>query len=596
MMRGVVLTGLLAGVAISAAAGADIGEDEKEWSAVGAALAQGWFDPLPLTACTARTVRVWTEGKTAGYKAAGGFLRAEYDLEIEGGGRLDGAQAYLEVHRSGFGYVLGRYVNNPSNRVVTPPLLVTEKGFTASASVAGKKAGKPFRLKSARLTVTPIAAVARMPADGVRIDDNTPVFAWYTEDPMGCTVEISREKDFPPAKTFTRQSEPGLPFLVWETPLAEGRWYWRLRTAAGFTGETRAFVQTARPSADREPPDIFAAPRSLATPQTIYGFHLGGDDVAKVTAELEGRPLQAAFKGCRAGVRPPSGGWPRGVKRLTIIAVDTTGNAATSAVYIACNPGVPAVRWGGRGESATIGGEMFEPRGLYGVGTARDTPANTNEFAIAKRCGFNYVHSYGRDGPPPSPELLRRFDEMEAMGLKTMISFSRPDVRRQRFDRIAAKMDALIDHPALLAWYLSDEPDTQEPMPVPAVVFRRFNRFVKALDPAHPTLLSFCMPRSLKRYPGCCDVHLTQAYQDSADEVRKHLEKTAGDVEALPDDMKHTGIVNIRTAKDADDLAAKIAIARENGCGFMVYALFEALRAPGRLERLEEAMRKCLAP
>jgi hypothetical protein len=235
---------------------------------------------------------------------------------------------------------------------------------------------------------------------------------------------------------------------------------------------------------------------------------------------------------------------------------------------------------------------MFEPRGLYGVGTARDTPANTNEFAIAKRCGFNYVHSYGRDGPPPSPELLRRFDEMETMGLKTMISFSRPDVRRQRFDRIAEKMDALINHPALLAWYLSDEPDTQEPMPVPAAVFRRFNRFVKALDPAHPTLLSFCMPRSLKRYPGCSDVHLTQAYQASADEVRKRLASVADDVAALPEGMKHTGIVNVRTAKDPADLAAKITIARENGCGFMVYALFEALRAPGRLERLEEAMRQ----
>ena len=591
MKRTLLLTAALSAWTLCGASGTEPDPDEKEWRSVGIALAQGWFDPMPLPACTAHTVRAWSEGKTSGYRAVGGFLRAEYDLEIEGGGKLDGAQAYLEVHRPGFGYVLGRYVNNPSNRVVTPPLLVTEKDFTASASIARKKTEKQFRLKSARITVTPIAAVQRVPEDRARVDDNTPVFAWYTEDPMGCTVELSREKDFPAAETLRQESEAGLPFLVWETPLAEGRWYWRLRTAAGFTGETRTFVQTARASADRTPPYVYAAPRSMASPQAIYGFHLGGADIASVTAELEGRRLQTAFKGSRAGVRPPPGGWPRGVKRLAIVAVDTSGNAATSAVYVACNPGVPQVRWGGCGKKATVGGGPFEPRGLYGVGTHRDTPANAKEFAIAKRCGFNFIHSYGRDHPQADAAMLRRFDEMHALGLKTMISFSRADVRRQRFDLIAGKMDALIGHPALLAWYLSDEPDTQEPMPVPAAVFRRFNRFVKALDPAHPTLMSFCMPRSLKRYPECCDVHLTQAYQKDAEAVAKHLSGVRTDIEGLSTPMMHTGIVNVRTAKDAADLAAKIAIARENGCGFMVYALFEAFRAPGRLERLEAAMK-----
>jgi hypothetical protein len=152
-------------------------------------------------------------------------------------------------------------------------------------------------------------------------------------------------------------------------------------------------------------------------------------------------------------------------------------------------------------------------------------------------------------------------------------------------------MDALIDHPALLAWYLSDEPDTQEPMPVPAAVFRRFNRFVRVLDPAHPTLMSFCMPRSLKRYDEPCDVHLTQAYQKEAEAVRRHLEKVSADLATTEKAPLQTGIVNVRTAKDAADLAAKIEIARKNGCGFMVYALFEALRVKEGVRRLEDGMR-----
>lgn len=580
---------------VSAAADGGPDADEMEWSVVGPALAQGWFDPLPVPSCTSLTVCACTEGKKLGYRAEGGFLRAEYELDIEGGGRLDGAQAYLEVHLPQFGYALGRYVNNPSNHIVTPPLLVTEKGFSASSSIAKRKSKKPFRVKSARMTVTPLAAVAREPSQNARIDDCTPSFVWYTEDPMGCAVEVSRSPAFPTGKTMCQLSEAGLPYLVWRNPLAKGRWYWRLRTAAGFVGDAHSFDQTAPKTADRTPPVIFATPRALPARDAVYRFHLGGGDIAEVTAAMGGVVLDVQVKGGKASVKPPSAGWWRGVKPMSLTAKDKSGNAVTSLVYVACNPDVPVVEWGGKGKPATIGGVPFEPRGLYGVGTLRDVPANTNEFQIAKRCGFNFVHSYGRDGPPASPMMLRRFDEMAALGLKTMISFSRPDVRRQRFDRIAEKMDALVGHPALFAWYLSDEPDTQEPMPVPAAVFRRFNRFVKALDPAHPTLMSFCMPKSLKRYPDCCDVHLTQAYQPKASAVKGHLENVSKIIDALPLPMCHTGIVNIRTAENPEDLAAKIGIARANGCGFMVYALFEAFRAEGRLERLEEAMKIALS-
>lgn len=575
---------------ISAAEVPEPTADELEWRLIGPALAQGWFDPLPTPACTALTVRTWTDGKMANYQGTGGIVRAEYYLEIDGGGSIDGAQAYVESHIPGFGYALGRYVNNPSNHVITPPLLVTEKGMRISSSIAKKKAKKKFNVRQAKLTVTPLSAVARQPLDGARFADNTPVFSWYTEEPLGCIVELCRDPAFPLSSVKSQSSNPGIPWLAWSKPLAPGKWYWRLRTACGFIGDVRSFVQTAPASADCVPPEICAAPRAMSGRNQIYGFRVEGGDVARVSADLDGKALRAAFGGERAGVKPPPEGWPRGVKPLVLTAVDRHGNASTSLVYIACNPDIPVVRWGGCGESATIGARPFEPRGLYGVGTLRETPDNTNEFAMAKRCGFNFVHSYGRDTPPASPQMLKRFDEMESFGLKTMISFSRADVRRQRYDLIAQKMDALIDHPALLAWYLSDEPDSQLPMPVPEAVFRRFNRFVKALDPAHPTLLSFCMPRSLRRYDDCCDVHLTQAYQKGLPDVRKHLESVSADIAALPSQMRHTGIVNVRTSKDAADFLEKIECARRNGCGFMVYALFEALRQPQVRARLEEAL------
>src|SRR5512138_673085 len=75
------------------------------------------------------------------------------------------------------------------------------------------------------------------------------------------------------------------------------------------------------------------------------------------------------------------------------------------------------------------------PLGIYGV-------RSTNDFPALREAGFNLVV-----GPAEKSYL----DAAQSSGLKVLASFSAGANRRT-----LARLDR---HPALWAWYLSDEPD-----------------------------------------------------------------------------------------------------------------------------------------
>lgn len=568
-------------------AGACPDAEEREWGSIGKALAAGWFDPLPLPEAEPRLLGTLSSERKFSCRVDGGVLKAVFDMEMSGEEKAKGARAYIEAYDS-LGYRLGRYVEDPGRHVETRPLVIVKPGEKVSMVFAAGKAKDVCTGVRGKLFVTPFPVVPRCPADGATLDDNTPDFAWYTEDPIGCTVEVSKNPAFAAAGVLRQTQTNNLPFLSWSVPLDKGKWYWRAVTQSGFVGETRSFVQTASPRDDRTPPDVFVAPKALSSPESKYGFHVG-TDTASLKVRCGEEDLTVAFRNGLAAAKPPKGGWPRGVRALSVVAADRAGNVATAAVYVACNPGVPVIRWGRAGEPATADGVPFEPRGLYGVGHVIDGYPNGRDLELARKAGFNFVQAYSRDQEPDaSARLLRRFDEIEEANLRTMISFNRAQVRGQRFDLIAAKMDGLVGRKGMLGWYLMDEPNSQDKPTVP-VILRRLNRFVRMLDPAHPTLMSLDGPRQISRYAGCADVHLTQSYRKTAEEFAAGLDAAQKDFTRHDPSILQTGIANVRKAADADELRKMFSAARERGCGFMVYALFECLDNPEVLSRLEKA-------
>lgn len=578
------------GLVFSAAALSVWAVDEREWGAIGKADAAGWLEPLALPKGEDRVLAEF-DGKIKGVVTdAVGYVRGEFEFDPAEMAKKPGG--YIELYLDGVkGMLNGNYNRScpVDGRVVTRSIPVMDRGTRAVWGVL-KPDGESERVAPlrGRLVSTAFTAVLRSPEDGARINDNTPDFVWYTEDPLGVALELSRDSAFPPGDTLRRVCTNALPFHTWDRSLKSGRWYWRVTTGSGFVSPVRSFVQTASAAEDCAAPELHCAPRFMPDADRPYGFTVGSDTV-RVTARLVSPgggaiALDAHCRGTVAGVRPPDGGWPIGVSRIVLTAEDKKGNMARATAWVSHAPDLPQIEWGGEGGRVTVGGTPFDPVALYGV----DREEHLDKV---KALGFNCVHSYARDGAVMNGKIAAFLDALEARGMKTYVSFHREDVRRSRYSRIAEKIGCYLPRRCLLAWYLSDEPETHDFRPVPPKVFKRYRDFVRALDPTRPGLLTHnIISCGAQRYLGCKDVHLSQLYCATVKEAEKRYHGHRKWLDANEPALKHSIIVNPRAAKSAEEFAAQIASARQNGCGVFVYAWFEALRSRETMLKLEEGL------
>ena len=135
----------------------------------------------------------------------------------------------------------------------------------------------------------------------------------------------------------------------------------------------------------------------------------------------------------------------------------------------------------------------FYPVGIYGVGS-------TNDFPMVKQAGFNVVM-----GPLDKSYL----DAAQAAGLKVLAG---PDTcAGVGFDAKAAKraVKNFDRHPALWAWYLSDEPDLNR-IPPEAVVTAQ--RTVKEAGARKPPALVIYQGYSALDYANLADITMVDRY------------------------------------------------------------------------------------
>lgn len=559
--------------------------DEREWGDVGKAEAMGWYEPSALPAGRDRVVAEY-EGKTfAKAMNVTGYVRAEFEFDPADMAKKPGG--YVELHLRGVnGMVNGNYNRKypADGKVATKGVLVMDPGTEASFGVLKEaSAAEKVTPLRCRLVSTELTAVLRHPVDGAEVADNTPDFAWYTEDPLGVTLEVSRDSSFPEGATIRRRRADAVPFATLDAPLPPGIWHWRVTTGSGYTTDAWTFRQTASAAADCEPPELRCAPGRMATATQSYRFTVGSDAV-RVAAKFGGELLAVRRRGASAAVLPPKGGWPVGVSRLLLAAADAKGNVGRAATWVACAPGMPRVVWGGDGERVDVGGSPFDLVAIYGV----DREGDIDRVAAL---GFNCVQSYARDGGMPDDKSERFLDALEARGMKTFVSVNRSDVRRGAYSRIAEKLGRYLPRRCVIAWYLSDEPETHDFRPVSPTVFRRYCDFVRALDPERPGIVSHnIISCAAQRYSGCADVHFSQAYKKTLADVKATFESHRRWFGERQPRMKYSLIVNPRAADSADEFAAQIEYGRAHGCGIVVYAWFEALRGAGTMEKLEKGM------
>ena len=117
-----------------------------------------------------------------------------------------------------------------------------------------------------------------------------------------------------------------------------------------------------------------------------------------------------------------------------------------------------------------VDGKPFMPLGVYGL-SAKTDKINYREI---KEAGFNSVMLY-------VPEEKLGLDEAQKAGLKLIYSICSRWHDHQRAEA-ARLVKVNKDHPALLAWYISDEVSREN---VPRVL--KLREAVSSIDPWHPT-------------------------------------------------------------------------------------------------------------
>lgn len=135
--------------------------------------------------------------------------------------------------------------------------------------------------------------------------------------------------------------------------------------------------------------------------------------------------------------------------------------------------------------------------------------------------GFNLLSPYQVIEAHTFEERKRYLDRCAQLGMKVhynLLSIAggggprqgRSDRNRsQKMDLLRQEILAVKDHPALLAWYISDEPTGQNI--APETLLESY-QLIKQLDPYHPISIVFMNPKEAYRYEQVMDIAMVDPY------------------------------------------------------------------------------------
>ncbi|MEW6360334.1 MAG: hypothetical protein AB1696_28630 [Planctomycetota bacterium] len=364
--------------------------------------------------------------------------------------------------------------------------------------------------------------------DGAEIRDNRPRFEWQEElDAEAFEIEVSTAPDFPDGQTIFK-TQTDTPSYAAADPLKPGKYFWRVRMVPGLWLKPWSFTQTAPVDADTTGPEIVPLAQSLTDQSDALRVRIVDPSVVSPdtirTSGIEGKMFHVEHRGDAAEIRA-EGGWPRGAHLLKIEAADKLGNRSSKEFWIAVAPAPPKkLTW--EWQRGIFDGEKhIFPIGIYQV--------KEEDYARVKQAGFDMVHQYTWEGSQDDVKAREYLDGVHAAGLTAFVGFdrggwSKKGLVQMNYTHIANRIAALRDHPGLLAWYLFDEPDLAHQY-VPPRNLKAWYRFIKALDPYHPIIVTLACKDSITRYgKGCYDVYWTMAYRDTdyiTDLIERHQEE-----------------------------------------------------------------------
>lgn len=179
-----------------------------------------------------------------------------------------------------------------------------------------------------------------------------------------------------------------------------------------------------------------------------------------------------------------------------------------------------------------VDGKPFFPIGMYQF-CGRQAEPDESVVKEASEAGFNTTVYYHYAGTKP----LELLDICQRYGVKAFIYPSTPLGYQPRpLDRAKIVQDVKLrrNHPALLGWYLVDEPEGIGRADFE--VTREFYQIVKETDTEHPCSLVIMGPRAARDYRDCTDIMWIDPYPIPHSPVTYVTDCVSGAVQAVEKD------------------------------------------------------------
>ena len=214
--------------------------------------------------------------------------------------------------------------------------------------------------------------------------------------------------------------------------------------------------------------------------------------LAAADLAFHGRQVEGAF---------PAAALPAGQYELRARLYSGSGvEDSLGAVFAKHPPAAHEVKIDLFGQGLLVDGAPFFPVGLYWL--------RVDVLGEMRRLGFNCGDYYYRLG---EEEIAALMDEAGREGVRILLELS--DFIRGHALPDQAAIEATVEryreHPALLAWYIVDEPADAGVRPEDV---RRIYRRIRELDPYHPVYLVNNRPRTYADYSDGSDILAVDVY------------------------------------------------------------------------------------
>lgn len=186
-----------------------------------------------------------------------------------------------------------------------------------------------------------------------------------------------------------------------------------------------------------------------------------------------------------------------------------------------------------------VNGRIFFPFGFYCYSPV--DPLLPEEEVVK---GFNMISPYQKILPETLNERKAYMDRCAQLGMKVhynLLSVSGGGgvsskiegiSEAEKRERLISEILTFMDHPALLAWYISDEPNGYK---IPPEQLEEIYRTVRETDPWHPVSVVFMAPFSAsKKYANALDIVMADPYpipNGSVNQAGNVVKQLAGEFE-----------------------------------------------------------------